>query len=196
LLLDFVGTIPSCNSDTIMAISVWKALFKREIILNNKIEFVSERKMISEDLIFDIDFLSKCSKIIGINDYLYAYCTNPSSLSKKYRIDRFDMEIALYHEVIKKLQGLGVDNKEIILRTDRFLIARSRVDIFQIFKYNHNKRIKQYKELLDNICDNNIMKQIYQRYKYKNFPFKYKLVLFLQKNKYYHLLYILSLLKN
>ena len=57
LLLDFIATEPNEKKDTIMEVSVWKALFRKKVFDEYDISFVSERQFISEDVIFDIDYL-------------------------------------------------------------------------------------------------------------------------------------------
>lgn len=195
LLLNFIGTKPNCKKDTIMEISVWKALFKKEIFDNYNIRFVSERKIISEDLIFDIEFLSKCSTIVGIPNHLYAYCVNLQSLSKSYREDRFKKEKELFFATKKMLKKLKYQKSDIIERTDRLLLSRARVDMFQIFQANENKQIKEYKYLLDEIVDDKDMQEIFNRYNFMLYPKKYRLIAFLQKSKLYYLIKIIAKIK-
>ena len=109
-------------------------LYWKEIFDKNHIKFVSEREFISEDVIFDIDFLSKSNCVVAITDYVYYYCVNPNSLSKTFRTDRFAKVKKMYFEVIRKLKEL-YPKDEYELRTDRFLIARARTNIRQIVKH-------------------------------------------------------------
>lgn len=63
-------------------------LYKRELIKKYNIKFHSERNLMSEDYIFNYDFLQK-SNIIGyIPIELYHYRNNNSSLTNTYRLDR------------------------------------------------------------------------------------------------------------
>ena len=84
LSLDFIATKPKEKNDTVMEVSVWKALFKRKILVENNILFVSERQFISEDVIFDIDYFLHCKCIVAIPDCIYYYCLNENSLSKSF----------------------------------------------------------------------------------------------------------------
>ena len=59
LLLDFIATEPNEKKDTIMEVSVWKALFRKKVFDEYDISFVSERQFISEDVIFDIDYFCR-----------------------------------------------------------------------------------------------------------------------------------------
>ena len=76
LLLDFIATEPNEKKDTIMEVSVWKALFRKKVFDEYDISFVSERQFISEDVIFDIDYLSKCNCVVAIPEPVYFYCVN------------------------------------------------------------------------------------------------------------------------
>lgn len=95
--------------------SVWHALYKMDIIRKNNISFVSERELISEDIIFHIDYLPSCRKIGFIPDILYNYCLNPVSLSKVYKKDRFNKEIDLFKDILNRVKNynLGWSDKDI-----------------------------------------------------------------------------------
>ena len=190
LILDFIGCEPEKNKDTIMEVSVWKALFKKEIFDEYNIEFVSERQFISEDLIFDIDYLIKAKCVVVIPKCVYYYCVNPMSLSKSFRSDRYQKVLILYHEILRKT-SLYYEKEELELRTSRFLIARARTNAKAIFK--HKKVIgkeKAYNAVKD-ICDSKELEEILIKYPIWRLPFKYALVAWLMKEKKYRLLSIL-----
>lgn len=154
------------------------------------ISFVSERQFISEDVIFDIDYLSKCNCVVAIPEPVYFYCVNPNSLSKVFRTDRFNKVKKLYKEILKKLipiYGEELSNR----RGDRFLIARARTNARQIIR--HEKIIGKNKMMkaLHNICEDQDMNEIFQRYPIHLLPLKYRLVAYLMKYRCYHLLKII-----
>ena len=190
LLLDFIATEPNEKKDTIMEVSVWKALFRKKVFDEYDISFVSERQFISEDVIFDIDYLSKCNCVVAIPEPVYFYCVNPNSLSKVFRTDRFNKVKKLYKEILKKLipiYGEELSNR----RGDRFLIARARTNARQIIR--HEKIIGKNKMMkaLHNICEDQDMNEIFQRYPIHLLPLKYRLVAYLMKYRCYHLLKII-----
>lgn len=191
LLLDFVATKPEEKNDTILPVSVWKGLFKLDTIKNNKISFVSERIYISEDVIFDIDILNVSKKVVYVPQNVYFYCLNLESLSKKYRVDRFEKEIVMYEEIVRKLKELDYNDGDIALRSSRFLIARARVDNFQIL--NSKESIFDQYKYVRSICNNSTMKLIFRNYPYKTLPLKYRIIVFLQK---YHCISLLKLVAN
>ena len=57
LLLDFIATEPNEKKDTIMEVSVWKALFRKKVFDEYDISFVSEKR---------IDFYGTASQIYSI----------------------------------------------------------------------------------------------------------------------------------
>ena len=184
LLLDLIGTRPEEKDDTFMEVSVWKAIFKKDIFVENNINFVSEREFISEDVIFNIDYLSKCKRVVIIPECVYYYSVNPKSLSKVFRTDRFEKVKILYYEIIKKLNE--IDNQmNYECRTDRFLIARARTNAKQIIK--HKKIIGKYEteKALNKICYDTDLNKILDRYPIHKLPKKYALIAWLMKYKMY-----------
>lgn len=190
LLLDFIATKPKEKNDTIMEVSVWKALFKRKILVENNILFVSERQFISEDVIFDIDYFLHCKCIVAIPDCIYYYCLNENSLSKSFRSDRFKKVKILYEEICRKLSE-HYDEDDVQLRTDRFLIARARSNAKKIVK--HRKIIGNIKtnEALNEIINDEDLIKVLNRYPIRILPLKYSLVASLMKHRNIRLLKIL-----
>lgn len=190
LLLDLIATTPKCSDDTVMEVSVWKALFKKSIFDDHNIKFVSERSFISEDVIFDIDFISKSKKIVLIPDPVYYYCVNPNSLSKSFRTDRFHKVKILYYEIKRKLLLL-YEKETVELRCDRFLIARARTNAKQIIKHKKVIGSKKTLEGLEAICNDDELISILKRYPIYKLPVKYAIVALCMKYKLYFILEVL-----
>lgn len=187
LLLDFIATEPNAKKDTIMEVSVWKALFRKSIFEENNIKFVSERQFISEDIIFDIDFFLNSKCIVAIPNCIYYYCLNDNSLTKVFRTDRFQKVKVLYKEIIRKLKGYYKD-EEIYLRTDRFLIARARTNARQIIKNRNSIGKSSTNKALLEICNDYELQNILAEYSINKLPLKYFLVALLMKYKKIRLL--------
>lgn len=90
-----------------MSMCVWRAIYKRSIIKENNILFESERKFISEDILFNIDFCMNSKNISFVRDTYYYYCINGNSLTTTYKEDRFEKDIILYKEIIRRLKKYG-----------------------------------------------------------------------------------------
>ncbi len=187
LLLDFIATDPGKTRDTIMEVSVWKAIFRRSLFEDNQIRFVSERQFISEDVIFDIEYLQKCECVVSIPDPVYYYCVNPNSLSKTFRADRFLRVKELYFEIIRRLAKV-FDEESFKYRCDRFLLARARTNAKAIARHRKIIGALNAREAIISICEDDDLRKCLSRYPIKMLPFKHYVVALLMKNKMYGIL--------
>ena len=80
LLLGVVGALPHEPDDSRYGVSTCKNLFKRSVITDNKLKFLSERKVMSEDAIFMIDFIKQIDRAVGIHGAFYCYRRNGTLL--------------------------------------------------------------------------------------------------------------------
>lgn len=135
LLLNTIGTPPEEPLDSQYGVSACGRLYRHEIIQNNELRFVSERILISEDLIFNIEFLRQAQCAAVINDASYFYCTNEGSLSKKHREDRFEKDCVLCQAVGDRLNEWYPEDKY-RMSLARLLISRARYDIAQEVNYH------------------------------------------------------------
>lgn len=125
LVLDLVGTKPDEPLDTVIEVAVWRSIYRMDVIKRCDLRFCSERELISEDLIFNIDFLLNSGKAAEIPDPVYYHSINSGSLSRSVRSDRFDRQVVLYNELYRRLSPIYPED-ELRLRLGRFLIASAR----------------------------------------------------------------------
>ena len=130
LLKQIIGNKPDEKFDFSKEMSVCAALFSLDIIRKYNIRFCSERKIICEDLLFDIEYLSRAKKVVQINSPYYNYYMNENSLTHKYIEGRVDKEILLYNIVLN-----FIDNDTgLIERFYRLFLGRIRNCIIQEVK--------------------------------------------------------------
>ena len=189
-LLDLIATEPNVKRDTVMEVSVWKAMFKRTLFDKYNIRFESERKYISEDVIFDIDYISKAQCVVWIASPVYYYCVNPDSLSKTFRTDRFQKVKVLYQEIKRRLMPF-YDSKVIELRSDRFLIARARTNAKQIIHHRSVIGKKSMRQGLKAIWCDNELQIVLDRYPIIKLPIKYGIIAWCMKYKLYFFIEII-----
>lgn len=139
LRLDIVGAEPSFTSGVKFQCSACKGLYRRGIIERFQIRFLSERELISEDMLFNLDILFFADKVKTVPWQFYHYCLNGASLSHTYRADRWE-------KLLKMLDVLNApskfsDAKELRLRLARTSIFYSMVGIKNAIKCpNANKK--------------------------------------------------------
>ena len=89
--------------------SVWRGIYRRDVIDKNEIKFPSERQYISEDVVFDLLLYPKMEKVVISNTVSYFYCYNGASLTTTYNPKRFEKYIELYKyelELIKRIKKM------------------------------------------------------------------------------------------
>lgn len=69
-------------------VSAWGKMYRLQTIRSNGLRFVSERKLISEDAFFALEFFSAASVATIIPENLYFYYKRENSLSNVYRKER------------------------------------------------------------------------------------------------------------
>ena len=181
-LLDLIAMKPEAKQDTIIEVSVWKAIFRRKIFDDYHVRFVSEREFISEDIIFDIDYISKAHSVVLIPDPVYYYCTNPNSLSKSFRVDRFERTKIMYFEIKRKLEEL-YEHRCVEERIDRYLIANARANMKSIVLHKSVIGKQAMYEAMASIYNDQTFRDVLDRYPIHRLPIKYLLIAFLMKKK-------------
>lgn len=94
--------------DDYIEMSVCMVLFSNDIIREFNVRFKSEREFISEDLIFDFDYLVHSKRVCAISDVGYYYCDNEGSLTTRYNRDRFNKQRLMTKEVLERSRKLGI----------------------------------------------------------------------------------------
>lgn len=70
-------------------LSVCAALYKKELIVSNRLRFLSEREILSEDVFFNLEACAVAKTVCVYPEYLYYYVFRTSSLTTCYKEDRF-----------------------------------------------------------------------------------------------------------
>ena len=181
-LMDLIASEVDCLEDAKYGATVWKGIFRRSLIQKFSLKFYSEREYVSEDGLFDIDFLTKANKVVMIPGCYYYYLYNPPSLTAVYRDKRFEQNKALYKLGQEKLWNAYYD-KNILKQYGRMFIAASRVCIMQEVNHMKINGVKQTYQNIKDICRDEILDEILTYYPWKKFTFKKKVFTFFMKNK-------------
>lgn len=88
--------------------SACMVMYKTSIINDFKLRFSSEREYISEDLLFNIDYLGKCKRVVctDITGYYYRY--NSQSLTHTYLVDRLEKQKKMTSKIVEVTTELGI----------------------------------------------------------------------------------------
>jgi glycosyltransferase involved in cell wall biosynthesis len=112
--------------------AVWNKMFRRELIQCN----FNESMSVGEDLLFNLDYLKKCKRILlsDITGYYYTVAQN-LSLARIYDIKRIELVIFLHNRVVEFCNQLGdYLNNEII--QDKVFATQIRLYIVNLIRVN------------------------------------------------------------
>lgn len=197
LKMGIVGAAPEDSDDSKYGMSIWKNLFKTDIIKQNNITFQSEREMLSEDALFMIDYISCIEKATGINEAFYNYCRNEASISKSYKKDRFEKSLVFVNEVQKRFEK-DIPHEEYQMYIYRFWQAMCRVLCSQEIMYAEDNNIKyaDLKKRLKSVCTHSLSVRALKSYPIGTLPLKQRVFAYCIKYRLYFLLKVLVGLRN
>lgn len=93
------------NANTIIETNVWGVLYSKDIIDKNRIRFVSEREIASEDLIFNYDFFIHANKIAYTPNRYYNYYYNDNSTTTNYGTAKYKRMVQLLYSLDNRLSN-------------------------------------------------------------------------------------------
>lgn len=178
LIPDFIASPPYEQSEYRHDMSVWHSIYRRDIIQKNNIKFISERDYASEDIPFQIDFLSHSQKVGFIPDLLYTYCYNNGSLTKKVSIEKFEKIKALYHLLKDKSKEYDSGG----LRAKRLFIGYTRAMIRTEMRSEATSKEKH--GFVTRLLDDDIWEEIKQTYKLEYLPKHQRIILWTIYHRY------------
>ena len=191
VLLEMIGSNPTEKEDANLFMSVWHALYSMDIIKENNIRFPSERKIMCEDIMYHIDYLTHANRVVYIKDCLYFYRVNPISLSQVYDGTRFERQKALSKAICTSLNQY-ISQERYIIREQRRLLGGARGQILAIVASEEKNKLM----LIKNICEDEEIKNILEKYPYKLNPIKHRIFNFGLKYRITILIYILAFMTN
>ena len=190
-MLDMVGNPPQAKTERNIQVSSCCALYKRELIEKHQLKFHSERELISEDLIFNLDFLICTSKVLITPCSFYKYRENPVSLTSAIKKDKIE-PIYIFYKYLSDWLKINKFEREGELRATRLFIGYCRSYIRQYIKSSLTYSEKM--RWLKNDLNKDIWKEIAATYPYQKLPFKYFLHFYLIYTKQSKLLFLYSTL--
>lgn len=180
-----LGSLPGVR-DSIKPM-VWNCLYSRKLITKFSLKFVSERRLISEDVVWDSDYFGVAGNVVIINSTDYYYRFNPESLSQKYDTSRFLRIINFYKYMNAKLQEMNLDDEaQVRLKKGLFVALSACISQTKgLSILNSSKEIKY-------MCRDNLINSSIKKYPIKKLNYKQRFFLYLVKKKYSLMLALLS----
>lgn len=185
VLFNILGADCHYHTDVILGTSVWKTIFKRSVLIQRGILFLSERKVTSEDTLFNIDFFSEAARVSLVAKPLYMYCVNTESLSRKFRQESF-AEIKRLYLIEKEHLDKIRRKQEALERIERSFLGNTRTVLAQAVMSQKPKEAMDY---INKVCNDKELIKVLEHYPYQHNPKKIRLFNQLLKGKKIFLLW-------
>lgn len=168
--LNMIANKPMIAAERDVLMSAKVVLYKRSLVIHNNIRFESERKYMSEDLLFNLDCLSHANRIVYLKKIFYNYFHNGSSLSNTVRVDRYAKSVSLYNEMLNRYDF--TDKGEFKLRVKRLFIGYVRLSLSDIVISRISYGLKR--KLVHEICCEKLLSIIMENYPINESPISHK----------------------
>lgn len=175
-----IGSMPNESTNQSYGISITNTLFKHDVIKNNNLAFVSERKFVSEDLLFMIDYALCSSKMMLCPKTLYYYYSNENSITRRLDETRFYRQFDLCHEVEHRLRSCGFDSPNLDLRLKRMVLYEC---VYAVHEAIYHLPCLQSMERLHIIAGHDEIQSTLSSYPISEMPLKHRLFYTLLQKK-------------
>lgn len=173
VMLGLIASKPPDPVERHIQMSAKVVLYDREHINKYHIRFESERKIISEDLFFNLDNLSRAECVVVLSDIFYNYYCNDQSLTSKVRKDRFEKDL-LMRDTLLSRYSFRTMPEDFASRVNRMFIGYNRSDIRQICQATSMPKAEK-KQWLREVCSHPIWKELNASYPVSRMPLKHRL---------------------
>lgn len=189
LARDIIASRPEVREDRSIQMSAKIVLYRKSLLDEFGITFISERVIQSEDLHFNLNVLSHAQRACVLPRHFYNYRCNPASITGKVDEDKFQKIKKLYSFVKEEAEELGIGG-DVNVRIDRMLIGYSRSCICQLLRSGLSWNRKR--QLVKSICKDEVWTDIWKEYPIGVMPAPHRIFSFGMKHRLTVLLYILA----
>lgn len=197
LLLGVVGALPEEPDDSRYGVSVCKNIFRTALLHEEKIEFLSERNILSEDTLFMVDCIKHAKIAVGVPGAYYCYRRNEGSLSKSYNSERFEKSMIFLDELEKRISEM-VEKEEYKIYLDRLTQGFGRILCSQEIMHAKDEKIKfsSLRKRLFEICSRDKIQEVLKTYPWYKLPVKQAAFAFAMKYKLFFLQKLMVILRD
>lgn len=140
-ILAFVSTAFKPEAGIATNASAWGGIYRSTLFSEKGVRFHSERELISEDYVFNLEAGAVCRAIAFTSYPLYNYRHNPASLSTAVRADRIDRTVKMCEFMERRAAELGVERPAEFAMG--LIFGPLRTQLRHIFSSNHSRELKR-----------------------------------------------------
>lgn len=192
-VLHFFGDDPM--EDDMRGVSACMSIYRLSLIKENKICFPSERKVLSEDTLFNLEFCRFAKTAVASSRIFYHYCLQQNSFSRGYSKERLKKTAEFMKILSDYSEEFGIQEQ-----TRNRIKMVLWVSLLDAVKQEVNRRkMSDYwrmRESVKEICTRKYVLELLKTFPIKGLNKKQKLFYFCMKYKQYFFLMMLAYLRN
>lgn len=183
------------NADALS--TAWCKLYKKEIILNNKIAFISTKEVgPTEDLLFNVNIMPYIKRAVFINEWLYHYRkTNNASLTASYRANMFTQLLESFGYIESLLKNFNLYEEYSQALNNRICFSIIGIGLNELNSNNDKKFIQRIK-YLNNVLSSEKYETAFEKFQLISLPLKWKAFFLCAKYRALPLLYVQLIFMN
>lgn len=192
---DMITSPPSVRSENLIQMSAKCVLYRRDVINQYNLRFVSERQIPSEDLHFNLHVMAKSNILCVLPYRFYHYRCNTNSITKKHNeisADRFNRSIKRYEYTIAECEELKIGG-DYETRCQRMLLGSARLLISSLI--NTPGTFSKKKKAVIGVCSSPLLKTTIDKYPVSKMPVVHRLFALATKCESYMLLWMVVKIK-
>lgn len=191
-LADLIGPDVKNGKQTDLWMGAWACLYSLEMIERASWRFVSERKIISEDIYSLLGLYKYVNRVSVLSEALYFYCENVGSLTHTYKKDRYNKIKDFYNECYCLIESNGYGSA--VLDRIAYPYLSNTIAALKMIVISGESREIQKQEIREIVGDEHLQ-TVLRRKNYKKEKTTRKMLLKLMENKQYELCYLLLKMK-
>lgn len=189
----FFGDDP--KDDNLRGVSACMSVYRLDMIKEHKVCFASERKVFSEDTIFNLDYCKHVQKVVACSRILYHYRLHETSFTKGYQRDRFDLTVH-FAEILNQYAEAYQIEKEVGKRIRQnlwiSLMDSVKQEVYLLNQTSH----AEVKKRVQNLCEKESVQKLLQELNMSDLGKKQRIFCKCMKRKKYDGLIILAYIRN
>lgn len=192
-VLHFFGDDP--YDDDMRGVSACMSVYLNDIICKYQIRFLSERRVFSEDTVFNLEYCKYVNNAVACQRHLYHYCLKEDSFTKGYQKERWESSI-YFAKVLKGYAEYYGIVKQVSNRINMILWISLMDSVKQEVKGIEEQTYISLKNKIKTVCEQKSVRQFISELNTKGLNKKQKLFYACIKYKFYNCLLALAYLRN
>lgn len=191
--LHFFGDDP--RDDDMRGVSACMSVYRMELVKEHGIRFPSERKVLSEDTVFNLEFCRFARTAAACRRIFYHYCIQEDSFSRGYSRERLEKTAEFMNVLSGYAEEFGIE----ALTANRIQMVLWVSLLDAVRKEAAGKRLSDYRALhgsVCEICNRQYVAEMIGLLDTGGMNIKQKLFYYCVKYKQYFLLILLTFMRN